>query len=110
MALEGLFSGTTLLVLGAIIALIWVFHEMTRVKHRAVMIILILLIVVMYVGAASVFKGKDINFTSIDGISQATKIYFAWMVSVGKNIGDITANAIKMDWTSYEEPKNKTKK
>ncbi len=83
---------------------------MTRVKHRIVMVFIILLIVVMYIGAASIFKEKEVDFSSMDGISEASKLYFAWMVSVGSNVKEITANAIKMDWTNVEKPVNKTKK
>lgn len=106
---DGLFSGMTLLILAAVIALIWVFHEMTRFKHKVVMILLIVIIVVMYIGAASIFKEKEVDFSSMDGISEASKLYFSWMVSVGKNVKEITANAIKMDWINVDEPVNKTK-
>ena len=90
----------TIIIIALIIALIWIFVELRRFKHKFFAILLIALILFSYFGFVVTLKGKDINYKSIDGLQNVAKLYFIWIGSVFKNFKTITANAIKMDWKS----------
>lgn len=95
---EGLFSGTALLVVSAIIVLIWVLIEIKRIKHKIFAIFLVGMIIFFYWGAIVVFQGQAFDFSSFSGISEASKIYFSWLLSVFDNLKTVTAGVIQLDW------------
>ncbi len=69
-----------------------------HVKEKIFLVLIILLIIFFVVTASTLIKNKEINLTTFDGIVVAGKIYFKWLIHIGKNLGDITGEAIKMDW------------
>ena len=87
-----------IIVIAFIIALIWIFVELRRSKHKFFAILLILLILFSYFGFVVTLKGKDINYKSIDGLQTVAKLYFVWIGQIFKNFKSITANAVKLDW------------
>ncbi len=95
--------GVTLFIVGILVAAIWLIIELKRLKHKVFALLLIGLILFSYISASVVFAEKNIDYTSIGGLSKAAGIYFNWLGSVFLNIKTITANAIKMDWTGDEE-------
>ena len=90
--------GVMIIIIAFIIALIWIFVELRRFKHKFFAILLIGLILFSYFGFAVTLKGKDINYKSIDGLQTVAKLYFIWIGSIFKNLKTITTNAIKLDW------------
>lgn len=87
-----------LLIIFGVIIVIWIFLEMKGLQHKILALFLILLVLFAYLGTSSAFAEQEIDFTSVKGITTATKLYFSWLFSVGKNIKTLTINAIKMDW------------
>lgn len=94
--------GTTLLIVGILVALVWIVIEFKRFRHKLLAVFLIVLIILTYVSFLVTFKGKDINLNSIEGIKEAGTLYFSWLGSVFGNVKTITTNAIKMDWSPEE--------
>ncbi|MCF7910066.1 hypothetical protein K9L16_00135 [Candidatus Pacearchaeota archaeon] len=92
--------GILFLVTAVLIAGIWIVIELKRFRHKISAIILIALILFFYLSLTFVFKNNDLNFGTIDGLTQGTKLYFSWLGSIFDNIKEITLNAIKMDWVS----------
>jgi hypothetical protein len=90
--------GVTLFIVAVVVIAIWVFIEIKRLKHKIFAVFLICLILFGYFSFLFVFKGKDINYKSIPGVIDATKIYFNWLFSIVGNFKSITTNAVKMDW------------
>ena len=90
--------GSTLMIMGILIAGIWILIEIKRLKHKLFAIMLIGLILFSYFSFATIFKGSDIDFKTTEGLMAGGKIYFLWLSSVGGNFMSITSNAIKMDW------------
>ena len=88
----------TIIIIALVIALIWIFVELRRFKHKFFAIFLIVLILASYFGFVVPLKGKDVNYKSIDGLQNVAKLYFIWIGSIFKNFKTITANAIKLDW------------
>ena len=90
--------GVTLLIVAVAIIAIYFLVELKRFRHKIFAIFLIVLILFVYLSAAYVLKGRDIDLKTASGFFEATKIYFNWLLSAFGNLKTITANAIRMDW------------
>jgi len=90
--------GATLLVVGILVIAVWVILEAKRFKHRVVGFLVIGGILFFYVTGYFVLKGVNLDYGSISGLVEATKLYFGWLFSVGENFMEITGNVINMDW------------
>lgn len=90
--------GVTLLIIGILIAGIWILLEFKRFRHKFFAIFLIALILFSYISFTLVLKGKNVNLKTSSGILQAGKLYFSWLGSIFGNFKTITTNAVKMDW------------
>src|SRR3990167_1385236 len=88
----------TIIIIAIVIALIWIFVELRRFKHKFFAIFLIGLILASYFGFVVTLKGKDIDYKSLDGVQGVAKLYFLWVGQIFKNFKSITANAVKLDW------------
>lgn len=95
--------GGTLLIVGVLVAVIWIAIEVKRLKHKVFAVALIGLILFSYISAAVIFKGEEIDFKSPSGLLEASKLYFSWLGSVAGNLGQITSNAINMDWSGQTQ-------
>tara|TARA_Y100000034_G_scaffold45400_1_gene55827 strand:- start:8100 stop:8405 length:306 start_codon:yes stop_codon:yes gene_type:complete len=98
--------GITMLVISVLIIAIWVIIEIKRLKHKLFAIFLIGLLLFAYFSSVVVFKEKDIDYKTIPGIIDATKIYFSWLGFIFSNMKTITAGAVQMDWESNETIKS----
>jgi len=94
--------GITLLIISVLIVAIWVIVELRRFKHKLFAIFLIGLILFGYFSFTFSLKGQNIDFKTVPGILEASKLYFSWIGSAFGNIKSIATNAIKMDWRSNE--------
>lgn len=94
--------GITLLIVLILVVAIWVLIELKRFRHKVLAIFLILLILFTYVSFVATVKGKDIDFTTTDGVKKAGQLYFSWLGSIFRNFKSLTANAINMDWKVNE--------
>ncbi len=92
----------TLIIVGVLVISVWLIIEFKRFKHKILAMFLIALIIFTYVSFAITLKGQEVDFTSVKGIRQASKLYFSWLGSVFGNLKSITTNAIKMNWRSNE--------
>jgi len=92
--------GFTFMILAVLIIAIWVIFELRRLKHKVFAIFLIALVLFFYASTSIAFREQTINFKSQEGITSASKIYFAWLGSAFSNAKIITTNAIKMDWST----------
>jgi len=101
--------GFTLFVIAVLIIGIWIIIEMKRMKHKLFAIFLIALILLLYLSSTIVFKGQDIQWNSVSGLIDGTKLYFSWFGSLFTNMKSITSYAVKMDWKSNETIENDNK-
>jgi formate/nitrite transporter FocA (FNT family) len=97
--------GVTLLIIGILIAAIWIILEFKRMRHKMFAIFLIVLILFTYFSFTHIVKQNNVKLDTASGIFAATKLYFSWLGSLFGNVKSITANAIKMDWAGGNETK-----
>ena len=94
--------GVTIFVIAILIIAIWVIVEMKRMRHKMFALFLIGLILFSYLSFTFVFKDKEINLTSIEGIREASGMYFSWLGTVFSNLKSITARTVDMNWKGNE--------
>lgn len=90
--------GTALFVVAILIIVIWVAIVIKRMKHKMFAVFLIGLLLFFYFSFNLVFQGKNVDFKSISGVTEAGRIYLSWLGTIFTNAKSITMNAIKMDW------------
>jgi len=95
--------GVTLFVMAILIATVWIVIEIKRLKHKLFAILLIGLIIFSYVSFSVVLRGESIDYKSVSGLTEASKIYLSWLGSVFGNFKSITTYAIKQNWNKAEK-------
>jgi len=94
--------GITIFIMAVLIIAIYILIEVKRLRHKLFAIFLIGLILFTYISFAVVLRGQDIDFKTITGLAEGSKLYFSWLVYVFVNLKTITIQAIQMDWGSNE--------
>jgi MFS superfamily sulfate permease-like transporter len=95
--------GASVFILAILVISIWLIIEFKRMKHKIFAILLIGLIILTYVSFAIGLKDHKIDLTSVSGVMEAGKLYFAWLSGVFTNLKSITAYAFKQNWSQYDE-------
>jgi len=90
---------TPIIVIIGLVFLIWLFMKLKEVRRRFFTFFIIFVILFFSLSAFYVFKGRGVDFGSIEGILMAFKVYFSWLRSFFYNLKTITVNVIKMDWS-----------
>jgi hypothetical protein len=90
--------GVTLLIVGVLIASIWIIVEIKRLRHKIFAIFLIALILFSYLSFTLVIKEENLNLTSVSGLTHASKVYVSWLGSMISNMKSITIYAVHQDW------------
>lgn len=88
------------LVIVILVALIFVFIKAKYLKHKAIWIVLILVIGVLYAGYALSVSKADIDWNSPSGVETAVKLYLAWLGGAFQNAKALTGQAVNQDWSS----------
>ena len=87
-----------LIVVVVLIAIIWLFIEFKRFRHKMLAVFLIVLILFTYISFSSVIKGKNIDLKTFEGIKEAGHLYVLWLGNAFQNVKVVTSNVINMDW------------
>jgi len=93
---------TGVIIVSVLVLGIWILIEVKRMRHKFFAIFLIALILFSYISFSVTMKNNDVDLTSVDGLTKATKLYFLWLGSAFGNMKSITANAVKMDWSQAQ--------
>ena len=72
-------------------------YILTLLKDKFFYIFIVLVFAFLAISLTHIHATYDIDFTSSNGIGTAFKIYWSWLVNVGKNIGRVSGYAIKQD-------------
>ena len=94
--------GIALFVISILVIAIYVLIELKRLRHKMFAIFLIVLILFTYISFSVVLRGQDVDYKTIPGVVEASKLYFSWLGSIFGNFRSMTTHAIKMDWTGNE--------
>jgi len=84
----------TILVIVGIVAI-----KMNHLRHRVFIIILILFALFLYTSVTVVSEKNKLDLQSTKGVMDAFNIYTGWLANGFTNFKDLTAKAVKMDWS-----------
>ena len=84
----------TLLVVIALVVLIWILIEVKRMRHKIFAIFLIFLIFFFYFSFTASIAGKNIDFSTPSGWTNAGGLYFSWLSNAFVKVKSVTAYAI----------------
>ena len=91
-----------LILVVVLIAVIWLFIEFKRFRHKMLAVFLIVLILFTYISFSAVIKNKNIDLKTFEGIKQAGHLYVLWLGNAFKNVKVVTSNVINMNWQANE--------
>ena len=89
---------SVLILVVVLIAVIWLFIEFKRFRHKMLAVFLIVLILFTYISFSSVIKGKNIDLKTFEGIKEAGHLYVLWLGNAFKNVKVVTSNVVNMNW------------
>ncbi len=98
--------GIGFFITAALIAVIWVFIEIKRMRHKVFAFFLIGMILFTYISFSVVMKNQNLDLSTLGGWVTAGKLYFGWLFSVFGNAKYLTTQAIKLDWSSTNNTAN----
>ena len=78
-----------LIIIGIIVALIiivLILIKFREIRQRAGIFLIIAIIVFVIITMGQVIKINNVDIKTFEGITSAGKLYFTWLVSLGKNI------------------------
>ncbi len=85
-------------VIGALIVLALILLKFKEIRHRIGLFSLIVLGLFLVISVVYVANANKADLSSFDGLIKVGKVYFSWLVGVGKNIASISGYAIKQNW------------
>ena len=89
------------LVIAFVVLALFVYFKIGRFRHsfrNAYIVFVVLLLLFLFLSAASIVSKNKIDLTSASGIAKAVKLYFLWMGNLFENTRSIAGNVIKLNW------------
>jgi len=86
--------------------------KMNHLRHRIFIILLVVTALFLYSTMMVVDNQQEFDFSSSEGVFDASKIYLGWLGNGFQNLKQLTGKAIGMDWSSTNGTffKNESKK
>lgn len=85
-------------VAALLIALVFFVFNYRNFKGRFFYVFLIALILLFTFSVSYLHSNYGINFLTFEGLVKAGQIYFSWLSSFIKNLGNIAGYVVKQDW------------
>ena len=86
------------IVIGMLIIILLVFAKIKHIRHKTFLIVVVLLLLFFYITASQIIGQKNLDLTTMQGLTKAGSLYFNWLVHIGGNLKTLAGNAIKLDW------------
>lgn len=90
--------GVTVIIAIAFVLIFLLSGTFKRARHKFVALIMISLTLFLFFSFVYVAKTNNVNLTTVSGLFDGTKVYFAWLGSVFGNVKSITGYATKLEW------------
>jgi len=90
-----------------VILVVFITFKMNNLRTKMAYIFIFLGVSFLLLTGYLVLSGKEINFSTVEGISSAAKTYVSWLVNAGSNIIKVSSYAFHQEWKS-DNVKNNT--
>ncbi|HUW43673.1 MAG TPA: hypothetical protein VMV95_01775 [Bacillota bacterium] len=81
-----------------IILVIFIAFKWNNLRTKTAFLFIFLGVAFLLLTGYLVLSGKNINFSSVEGISSAAKTYVAWIVNAGSNVVKVSSYAFNQEW------------
>ncbi len=89
------------LVIGILVLLIvFIAFKWNNLRTKMAFIFIFLGVAFLLFTGYLVLSGKEVNFSTVEGISSAAKTYVSWLVNAGSNIIKVSSYAFHQEWKS----------
>src|SRR3990167_10659481 len=87
------------LIIGIIaLLLIFILFKTNNLRTKIAFLFILLGVGFLLLTTYLIFSGKEVNLTSIAGISSAAKTYVSWLGNAGSNVIKASGYLLKQDW------------
>lgn len=87
-----------LVVIIFIVLVIFIAFKWNNLRTKTAFLFIFLGVAFLLLTGYLILSGKDINFSSVDGISSAVKTYVSWFANAGSNIIKVSTYAFHQEW------------
>jgi len=87
-----------LITLAVTLVTVFIVMKIASKKQELAIRVVLFLFAAFMLSAGYVFFAYNVNLTSIDGVVDATKIYFSWVGNIFHNTVRVSGYAIHQDW------------
>ncbi len=89
------------LVIGiAIVLIVFMAFKWNNLRTKTAFLFIFLGVVFLLLTGYLILSGKNIDLSTVEGISSAVKTYASWFVNAGSNIIKISSYAFHQEWKS----------
>lgn len=81
-----------------IILVIFIAFKWNNLRTKTAFLFIFLGVAFLLLTGYLVLSGKNINLSSVEGISSAAKTYVAWIVNAGSNVVKVSSYAFNQEW------------
>jgi len=81
-----------------------------EVRHKIGLVVILTIVLFLIFSALQVYKSKQVDLTTFDGMSTAGKVYVAWLSEIYLNVKGAVGYVGKQDWNikNVSDYRNKT--
>lgn len=83
-------------VLGVLV--VFLAFKMNNFRTKAAYIFIFLGVSFLLLTSFLVFSGKEVNLTTVEGVTSAIKAYVSWIGTAGSNVIKISSYVLKQEW------------
>ena len=96
----------TWLIIGIAVFLLLVFiyrsqntiYMTTLLQGKIFYLVIILIILFLAFSLSHIYNAYNLDLTTLSGVGNATRVYFAWLKSLFSNFGRVSGYVVQQDW------------
>ena len=83
-----------------VVLVIFIAFKMNNLRTKMAYIFIFLGVSFLLLTGYLILSGKEVNFSTVEGISSAAKTYVSWIGTAGSNIIKVSSYALNQEWKS----------
>ena len=81
-----------------VVLVVFLAFKMNNFRTKAAYIFIFLGVSFLFLTGFLIFSGKEVNLTTVEGVTSAIKTYVSWLGNAGSNIIKISSYVLKQEW------------
>ncbi len=92
-------SWITLVLIGIFLVILMMVFKAKEVRHKLGFVVVASIVLFLVFSFYQVYMTQKLDFTSLDGVLNAGKLYVGWLGNMFGNVAKVSNYAIQQDWT-----------